>query len=213
LIQEVNQRVTREWSCLPNQQREPEPTRVGIRSCLGQDEVLLRVFESRLQIRKISLSCLNECRQLLQLRDSHGSLHVSGFEIIAHMRIDVFVIVAVRQLTELPVKTLAAGVLLAGGTPTIPAPVAKGFDERAQEGLFRQDASAFAHGDVVRGIKAYSREIAEGSDFLSAVGRAERVTAIFDQPQAVLLRERGHGIEIERVPQRVRKEDGTRAVG
>src|SRR5208283_869687 len=98
--------------------------------------------------------------------------------------INIFVVVPVGQVTDLPVEALAAGVLFTRGTPAIPSPIAKGFDERAQQGLVRQDAPAFAHGDVVRGIEADGREIAEGSDSFAAIGRAEGVTAIFDQPQA-----------------------------
>src|SRR5208282_1106342 len=59
-IQELDERVTREWSCLPQQERKSKPTGIGIRGCFGQDEVLLHIIESRLQIRKISLSRFNE---------------------------------------------------------------------------------------------------------------------------------------------------------
>src|SRR5208283_275081 len=96
-IQKLNERVTREWSCLPQQKRKSKPTGIGIRSCFGEDEVILKVLilvlESRLQMRKVLLSRRNECRQFLQLRDAHGSLHVSGFEIIAHVGVNIFVVV------------------------------------------------------------------------------------------------------------------------
>ncbi len=132
--------------------------------------VAVLVAEPGLQICKIALSRVDERRQFLQLRNAHGRLHVGGFEIIANVRIDVFVIVAVRQLSQLPVETLAAGILFTRSAPAIPSPVAKGFDQRAQQRLVGQDAPAFAHGDVVSRIKADGREIAEGSDFLSAIG-------------------------------------------
>src|SRR5208283_399308 len=169
--------------------------------------------ESRLQVRKISLSLLDEGRQLVQLRYADGSLHIRGLEIVAHMRINVLVIIAVRQLAGLPVETLAAGVFIARRTPAIAAPVAKGFDDRAQNGLVGQNASAFAHGDVVRGIEADGCEIAEGAHLLAVVSRAKGIAAVLDQPQAVFLRKCGDGVEIERIPQRVGEDNGAGAAG
>jgi len=83
---------------------------------------------------QIALSRVDERRQFLQLRNAHGRLHVGGFEIIANVRIDVFVIVAVRQLSQLPVETLAAGIPLQERTSN-PSPVAKGFDSVRSSGL------------------------------------------------------------------------------
>ena len=47
----------------------------------------------------------------------------------------------------------------------------------------------------------------------AVVGRAERVAAILDQPQIVLLGDAHDLLEIERIAQRVRDHDQPRAVG
>ena len=50
-----------------------------------------------------------------------------------------------------------------------------------------QHRAALAHRDVVRGIEAHGREVAEGADVLPAVGRAQGVAVVLDQPEIVLL--------------------------
>ena len=45
---------------------------------------------------------------------------------------------------------------------------------------------------------------------LPAVGRADGVAAVLDQPEVVLRGERGDGAQVERVAQRVRDHDGPR---
>ena len=48
-------------------------------------------------------------------------------------RVGVLVVVAVRQVAELPVEALAAGVVVAGVAPAIAAPVAERFDQLLQQ--------------------------------------------------------------------------------
>src|SRR5208337_4477813 len=109
------------------------------------------------------------------------------FQVVADVRVDVLVVVAVRQASPLPAKAFTAGVFPAGGAPAVAAPVPERFNQRAQQSLVRQHATTFTHGDVVRRIEADGGEIAESPDFLSAIGGAECVAAVFDQPQAMLL--------------------------
>lgn len=105
-----------------------------------------------------------------------------------------------RQRAELPIETLAAGVVLAGLAPAVASPVAEGLDDGLKGGLIGEDGSAFARGDVVGGIEAESGEIAEGPDLLVVVGGSEGVAAVFDEPEVVLLCEGYDGSEIEGLP-------------
>ena len=60
----------------------------------------------------------------------------------------------------------------------------------------------------MRRIKAQSGDIAECADVPSLIGRTERIAAVFDQPEIVLLREGTDGIEIEDVSQGMGDEHG-----
>lgn len=73
--------------------------------------------------------------QAFELLQSHGGLHVSDLEVIAQMRIDVFVIVPLWQQRELPLKTSFAAVVPARGTPAVPAPVPQRKQNLAQQGV------------------------------------------------------------------------------
>ena len=98
------------------------------------------------------------------------------------MCVGVFVVIACRELALLPTEALAAGVVLARIAPAIAAPVAEGFDQRFERRAIRQNAAAFAHRDVVSGIKATRRQVAEGADVLALIRRARRVATILDEP-------------------------------
>ena len=58
-----------------------------------------------------------EVRQFPELGHSDGRLHVSQLQVVADVRVSVFVIVSERQIAQLPVKALAAGVVLARIAP------------------------------------------------------------------------------------------------
>ena len=45
------------------------------------------------------------------------------------MRVNVFVVVSEGEIAELPLETLAAGVVFAGIAPAVASPVAEGLDE------------------------------------------------------------------------------------
>ena len=68
--------------------------------------------------------------------------------------------------------------------------------------------TAFAHGDVVRRVKAQCCNVAKGAHHLATVGSAQRIAAVFNQPQVVLFAERGDHVEVERVAQRMGQHDG-----
>ncbi len=116
-------------------------------------------------------------------------------------------IVSKGKIAILSAEALSAGIRFAGIAPAIASPVAERFNLCLQQRLGCQDTSAFAHGDVVRRIEAGCREIAEYSDILVAIAGAHCITTILNQPEAMLLRERGDGVKIKRISQRVRQHD------
>ena len=69
--------------------------------------------------------------------DAQRGLHVGGLEVVADVRIGVLVVVAAGQVAQLPVESLAAGIVVAGIAPAVAAPVAEGIDEHLQRGLCR----------------------------------------------------------------------------
>ena len=117
-------------------------------------------------------------------------------------------VVAAGQRAELPVEALAAGVVDAGLAPAVTAPVAPAIDEDLERGLVGEHGASLAHGDVVRGVEADGGDVAEGADVLALPGGAERVAAVFDQPQVVLLAESRDRVEIEDVAEGVGDHDG-----
>ena len=74
---------------------------------------------------KVRLPVRDKLRQLGELGRSESRLHICRFQVISDVRIDVLVVVAARQRTQLPVKTLATGVVPARFAPAIATPVAK----------------------------------------------------------------------------------------
>ena len=117
-------------------------------------------------------------------------------------------IVAAGQRAQLPLETLAAGVVLSGFAPAVAPPVSKAVDDHLQRWFVGHHRAAFTHGDVVRGIEAYGCDIAEGPDLAPLVGRSQRVAAVFYKPEVVLFAERRDRIEVEDVAQSVRDHDG-----
>src|SRR5687767_8655805 len=93
---------------------------------------------------------LDESREFLQLGDADGGLHIGRLQVVADVRVDVLVIVPVRQMTKLPVESLAAGVFFSGFTPAIASPVTERFDDGLQLRRVRENAPALAHRDMVR---------------------------------------------------------------
>src|SRR4051794_7147406 len=124
------------------------------------------------------------------------------------MRVRVFVVVTARELAQFPIKSFSAGVFLAGFAPAVPAPVPERFNNGFKEGLFREDASAFAHSDVVCRVKADRRQIAEGTNFSAAICRTHGVTTILNKPEIMPSYEIRYRVEVEGIAKRVCDYDG-----
>src|SRR5690606_6519305 len=87
-----------------------EPRRVGVWGCLREYEPLHPAKTLR-QICKVLLSRLRETVQFIELRNPQCRLHVRCFEVVANVTVNVFVVIAERQVTELPAKTFATRVV------------------------------------------------------------------------------------------------------
>src|SRR5688572_22354578 len=140
---------------------------------------------------------LDESRELLQLGDADGGLHIGRLQIVADVRVDVLVIVPVRQITKVPVESLATGVFLSGITPAIASPVTERFDDGLHLRRVREHTPALAHRDMVRWVEAHGGEIAEAADVLPAIGRSECVAAVLCEPEIVTFGERGDRVDVE----------------
>ena len=149
---------------------EAEPAWISVLARYGEDENVFQWKQGVAEIGEVGLATLDEAGELGDLRDAERGLHVGRFEVIADVRVGVFVVVAAGQGAELPVEALAAGIVDAGLAPAIAPPVAEAVDQDLQGGFVGEDGSAFSHGDVVGRIKTYGGDIAEGSNLLSLEG-------------------------------------------
>lgn len=111
---------------------EAEPARMAIQFRFRQEELVTEWRERVAQVSKILASALYEVRELLQLRAADGSLHVCDAEVHPKVRVDVFVVVALRQFAVLAIEAMAAVVVLAGSADTVAAPVAEGTKDFVQ---------------------------------------------------------------------------------
>ena len=71
------------------------------------------ILQALTQCAEIGAAFLDEPGQFLQLRDADRRLHVGQLQVVADVRVGVFVVVAAGQFAELPVEAFAAGVVLA----------------------------------------------------------------------------------------------------
>ena len=87
--------------------------------------MLLQVFEALVEAAEVGFAGGGEFVELVELGEPDRGLHVGDLQVVADVRVDVLVVVAARQLAELLVEALAAGVLFARLAPAVAAPVAE----------------------------------------------------------------------------------------
>lgn len=148
---------------------------------------------------EVALARGDEVGRLGQLCQPAGGLHVGDLEVVAQMAVGVFVVVAVWQGAQFPAKALVAGVVAPGRAVAVAAPVAHALGNGFELAVVGEHRPAFAHGDVVRGVKAQGGDVAKGAHHLAAVGAAQGIAAVFYQPQLVLFAQGGDYVEVERV--------------
>ena len=124
------------------------------------------------------------------------------------MRVGVLVVIALRQITQLPTKTFSASVVFAWITKAIAAPITKRFCNALQAWLIGEHCSTLTHSDVVRGIKAKSCKITKCADLLVVIGGSKRVATIFNQPKVVLLAQTRDDIKVVWIAKRVGQHNG-----
>ena len=157
---------------------------------------------------------LDERGQLLQLLAANGRLRVERLQVVAEVRVNVFVVVAFGQFAEFPAEAFMAGVVLAAGAPAIAAPVAETFREHLElhvaDDIHR---AAFAHRQVMRRIKALRGQVAERAGEFPVVAAAQRVAVVLDEPEMVFSAKVHCGGEVKRIAQRVRHHHGLGLAG
>src|SRR5262249_8754050 len=95
-FQMAHQLIAVEWYVRSHRQRKAEPTWLGIGRCSGQDEIRRQVEEAIAQSAEIAAPGFDELRQFRKLGQADRGLHVGRLEVVADVRINVFVIVALR---------------------------------------------------------------------------------------------------------------------
>ena len=88
-------------------------------------EDIFEVSETSAEDFPVSFTGFDEGGEFFKLLPADGGLRVERLEVVAKVAVDVFVVVAFRQLAELPAEALATGVVLARGAPAVAAPVAE----------------------------------------------------------------------------------------
>lgn len=179
-----------------------------MRRCFGQDQEILAVGQLFLDIGKMCFSLGDERGRLFNLCQGAGGLGVSDLQVIAKMAVGVFVIIAGGQGAKLPIESLATGIVAAGGAVAVSSPVAEAFCDCFQFWVIGKDGAAFSHGDVMGGIEAQCADIPKGAHHLASVGGAQRVAAVFNQPEPVFFAQGRNLIQVIGIAQGVGQHDG-----
>jgi hypothetical protein len=151
-------------------------------------------------------------RQLFQLRHADRRLHICSFQVIAQMRVNIFVVIAHRKRPKPAGKTVSAGTVLSAAADAVPAPVPQRADDPVQQRIAGINRAPLSGGDVMGGIKAGSTKVSDGPRFAPdaahPVLRAQGVAIVLNQPQAVFIAESSHHGQIKGTAQRMRQNDG-----
>ena len=141
------------------QKAEPTGTRIFARR--GQNQFVLQVAQALKQAIEIMTTPLDERRQFFQLSATDSRLHVRNLEIVAKMRINVFVVVTLRKFSALAVKAVSAKIILARRTHAIASPVAERANQLMQFRIVGVNCAALPHSQMMRGIKTRSADVAD----------------------------------------------------
>src|SRR6266513_2307352 len=108
------------------------------------------MIETASQILPVSFPGFDELWQFRQLLDADRCLRIERLQIVADMAVNVFVIVAVRKITQLPIETLVARICLSARAPAVASPIAKTFHEHFHLHAFHDvNRTTFAKGEMV----------------------------------------------------------------
>ncbi len=170
---------------------------------------------------------------------ANGGLGIERLQVESEVAVNVFVVVALGELAELPAEAFVAGVVLAGGAPAVAAPVAEALGVGLERGTADDvHRPTLAHGEMVRRIERLGGNIAPGAGVagdIDSVGRdaggilgnaerlgagdghrvsaAEGVAVVLDQPEVVLAAKFEDGADVEGIAQGVGDHDGLGLAG
>ncbi len=154
---------------------------------------------------EIPTTLFDECGEFFKLSRTDRRLHIGRLQVVAKMRVDIFVIVACGKFAVLTVKSMSAEVVPARRTYAVASPIAEGANNFVQQRVVCIDCAALAHSHVMRRIETRCTDIANSSSQLifavNSVFRAECVTVILNEPQTVSVAEFLDSAEIEGISQ------------
>lgn len=124
-------------------------------------EDIFEISETSAKDFPVAFASFDEGGKFFELLTANGGLGVERLEVVTKVAVDVFVIVALGQLAELPTEAFAAGVVFAGGAPAVATPVAEalsvGFERRMLDDIHR---APLAHREVMRWIEGLGGDVA-----------------------------------------------------
>jgi len=85
------------------------------------------------------------------------------------MTVDVLVVIALRQVPELPFESLKARVVMPGLAIAVASPVTERLDLLANERRLDEDRAALSRGDVVRRVEAHRGRVSEAARALTII--------------------------------------------
>ncbi len=124
-------------------------------------EDIFEIGEADAESFPVSLAGLDEGGEFFELLTADGGLRVERLEVVAEVAVDVFVVVAFRQLAKLPAEAFAASVVFAGGAPAVAAPIAEtlsvGFKRWVLDDIY---SAPLAHREVVWRVEGLGGNVA-----------------------------------------------------
>jgi hypothetical protein len=124
-------------------------------------EDIFEVSEARAEDFPVAFASLDEAGEFFQLLTADGGLGVERLEVVAEVAVNVFVVVSLGQLAELPTEALATGVVFARGAPAVATPVAEalglGFERWMRYDIYR---APLAHRKVMRRVEGLGGDVA-----------------------------------------------------
>ena len=138
-------------------------------------------------------ACFDKGGELFELLAADSSLHIRHLQVIPKVAVHIFVVIALRKLTKLTIKTMTAEVIMTGRANAVAAPIAIRKNQTVEQRIVCIHATTLAHGHVVRRIEAAGADIAPSAGItglsIDGIGCTQGIAVILYQPEVVLLTE------------------------
>ena len=138
-----------------------KPGGVGTLCCFGEDKIVLILLEAVCPFVEIAAPRLTKIIEFLELLHPYRRLHIGHFQVVADMRINIFMVVTGGERSVLPRKPFSADIALARPAETVAAPIFKRLDNAGKRVIRCERRTAFAGCDMVRGVKREGGKVAE----------------------------------------------------